>query len=105
MFKKFMMTFAVLALAVASAETYRVTLFQPSVVKGTELKAGEYKINLADQKVVLVKGKETVEVPVTVETAEQKFSSTTVRYAQQNGKNTIAEIRLGGTKTRLVFNQ
>ena len=105
MFKKFFLTFAVLALAVASAETYRVTLFQPSVVKGKELKAGEYKLNVADQKVVIVSGKNTVEVPVTVETSNQKFDSTTVRYSQEGGKNSIAEIRLGGTKTKLVFNQ
>ncbi len=105
MFKKLMMAFAVLALAVASAETYRVTLFQPSVVKGTELKPGEYKINVADQKVVIANGKDTVEVPVKVETTDQKFSSTTVRYAQDGGKYTIAEIRIGGTRTKLLFNQ
>jgi hypothetical protein len=105
MFKKFIMTFAVLALAVASAETYRVTLFQPSVVKGTELKAGDYKLNVADQKVMIANGKNSVEVAVKVETADQKFASTTVRYAQEGGKYTIAEIRLGGTKTKLVFNQ
>ena len=40
MLKKFVLTFAILALAVASAATYKVTLAQPSVVKGNALKAG-----------------------------------------------------------------
>lgn len=105
MFKKFIMTFAVLAVGIATAETYRVTLFQPSVVKGTELKAGEYRVTVADQKATLVNGKNSVEVSVKVESADQKFASTTVRYTQQGEKYTIAEIRLGGTKTKLVFNQ
>ena len=103
--KRFILSFAVLALAAASAETYRVTLHQPSVVKGKELKAGEYKINVTDQKVVIVNGKNNIEVPAKVENGEQKFSSTTVRYAAEGGKYAISEIRLGGTRTRLVFNQ
>ena len=39
-----------------------------------------------------------------VETAEEKFGSTSVRYQNGDGKYRIQEIRLGGTKTRLVFN-
>jgi len=44
-----------------------------------------------------------VEVPVKVETAEKKFGDTVIGYAMENGKSVISEIRLGGTKTRLVF--
>ncbi len=105
MIKKLILAFAILALAVASAETYRITLFQPSVVKGTELKAGDYRLNLEGSKLTIVNGKNTVEVPVKVENGDQKFSSTSVRYATDNGKYTIAEIRVGGTKTKLVINQ
>src|SRR5262245_35817129 len=104
MFRKFVLVFAVLALAVASAETYKVTLFQPSVVKGRELKAGDYRLNVSDQKVVIVSGKNSVEVPVKVENGDQKYGATTVRYANEGGRYTIAEIRLGGTKTKLIFN-
>jgi hypothetical protein len=104
MLKRFVLAFAVLALAVASAETYRVTLFEPSFVKGTELKAGSYRLDVQDQKVVIASGKQSIEVPVTVESVDRKFSSTTVRYVPRDGKNMIAEIRLGGTTTKLVFN-
>jgi hypothetical protein len=102
--KKLMLSFAILALAIASADTYRVTLFQPSVVSGTELKPGDYKLEVTDHKVVISKGKTSVEAAVKVEKADSKFKSTSVRYANGDGKLTVQEIRLGGTTTRLVFN-
>jgi hypothetical protein len=102
--KKLMLSFAILALAIASADTYRVTLFQPSVVSGTELKPGDYKLEVTDHKVVISKGNKTVEAAVTVEKAGSKFKSTSVRYANGDGKFTVQEIRLGGTTTKLVFN-
>jgi hypothetical protein len=105
MIKNILLGFTTMALMVASAATYHVTFFQPSVVKGTELKAGDYRLNLQGDKVTIVSGKNAVEVPVKVEQGDQKFNTTTVRYATANGKDAIAEIRLGGTKTKLVFNQ
>jgi hypothetical protein len=104
-FQKLILGFAVAALAVASAETYRVTLFQPTVVQGTELKAGDYRVDVKDAKVVIAAGKQSVEAPVKVENGDQKFGSTSVRYATENGKYAIQEIRLGGTKTKLIFNR
>jgi hypothetical protein len=103
MLKKFVLAFAILALAVASAATYRITLVQPSVVKGNELKAGDYRLNVQNDKVTIVNGKQSIEVPVKIENVEQKYDSTAVRYSDQGGKSTISEIRLGGTKTKLVF--
>jgi hypothetical protein len=102
--KKLMFCFAIMALAIASADTFRVTLFQPSVVSGKELKPGEYKLEITDSKVVISKGKTAVEAAVKVEKADSKFKSTSVRYANGDGKLTVQEIRIGGTTTRLVFN-
>ncbi|MCC6857920.1 MAG: hypothetical protein IT158_05145 [Bryobacterales bacterium] len=103
--KKLVVMFTLFALSVASAaKTYRVTLFQPSVVAGTELKAGEYKLELVDQKVRISNGKQVSEAPVEVQSAAEKFSSTTVKYVNGDGKYRVQEIRLGGTNTRLVFN-
>ncbi len=101
--KKFVFVFLVLALAVASAKTYKITLFQPSVVSGTELKPGDYKLDLQDTKVVIKAGNKTVESTVKIETADSEFSTTSVRYANGDGKYRIQEIRLGGTKTKLIF--
>ena len=102
--KKFAFSFAVMALAVASAaDSYRVTLFQPSVVAGKELKPGEYKVTVKDNKAVIAQGKNSVEADVKVESFDNKFGSTSVRYTVGEGKNKVQEIRLGNTKTKLVF--
>jgi hypothetical protein len=88
----------------ASAASYSVTLFQPSMVSGTELKAGEYKLTIDGDKATITKGKEKVEAVVKMESTENKFPSTSVRYSDQGGKMKIQEIRLGGTTTKVVFN-
>lgn len=104
MIRRLLVVFAALTACVASAATYRVTLFQPSVVGGTELKAGDYRLEVNDTKATLVKGKQSAEATVKVENGDKKFSSTTVRYANADGKYSIQEIRLGGTSTKLIFN-
>jgi hypothetical protein len=103
MIKKVALVFAILALAVASAETFKVKLFQPCVVQGTELKPGEYTLDLKADKLVMASGKQSVETAVKVETSGTKFNQTVVRYATAEGKLAIQEIRVGGTKTKLVF--
>jgi hypothetical protein len=105
MLKKFVLAFGILALAVASAENYKVTLSQPTSVTGKKLKAGDYRLNVADTKCTIVSGKESVEVPVKVEVADKKFDNTAVRYTGTGDKQSISEIRIGGTKTRLVFQE
>src|SRR5438876_1053581 len=101
MIKRLAVVFAILALGVAAAETYKVTLFQPTVVQGKELKPGQYKLDLKDNVLVIADGKNSVQTTVKVEKSDQKFSNTTIRYATAEGKYSIQEIRLGGTKTRL----
>jgi biopolymer transport protein ExbD len=90
-------------LAVASTPSYKVTLPQTVMLGSTELKAGEYKIEVNDQKAILHNGKVQTESPVKVEENDTKFPSTAVRYVNADGKVRIQEIRIGGTKTRLVF--
>lgn len=103
MMKKLLLGMTTLALVTASAASYRVTLYQASVINGTELKAGEYKIEHEAGKVVIRAGKQSVEAPVKVESSDVKYSTTSVRYLDGDGKNHVQEIRLRGTKTRLVF--
>jgi hypothetical protein len=105
MTKKLIILFVVLAgLVLATSASYTVTLFQPSVVGGTELKPGDYKLTVQDNKVIIQKGKDKAEATIKSESADSKFSSTSVRYTTSDGKNKIQEIRLGGTTTKLVFN-
>ena len=101
---KFFVLFLTVAMMVASAASYSVTLFQPSLVGGTELKAGASQLTVETNKAVNSKGKETVEASVKMETADSKFATTSVRYTDQGGKMKVQEIRLGGTNTKVVFN-
>ena len=55
-------------------------------------------------KAVLRQGKVKTESPVKVEENGTKFDSTAVRYVNgADGKLHIQEIRIGGTRTKLVF--
>ncbi len=103
MVKQILSSFAFVALSVASAATIKVSLVEPSVVKGKELKAGDYQLNLKDNSVIISQGKKTVEVPAKIEDMHQKFSRTRVLYNENKGKFTIQEIELGGTTTKLTF--
>jgi len=100
---KFMAVFLTAGLLAAPAATYNVTFFQPSHVAGKELKPGDYKLIVEDGKAIIQKGKERVEASVKIEQEASKFSSTSVRYTEDNGKLKIQEIRLGGTTMKLVF--
>ena len=102
--RKVLPFFLVAGLAVAAGHSYNVSLFVPSTVGATELKPGQYKIEINDQTAVLRQGKVQTESPVKVEEGDRKFATTVVRYgASADGKSRIQEIRIGGTKTKLVF--
>jgi hypothetical protein len=100
--KKLFVLFTTVALGVtfaATAAKYHVTISQPSVVNGTELKAGDYKVEVEGDKATFKLGKTTVETPVKVQEAPQKNFTNEIRYEGDK----VQEIRIGGTHTRLVF--
>ena len=99
---KLALVFATLALAAANAATtYKLTLFQPTVINGTELKPGDYKIEVNGDRAVFNKqGKTLIEAPVNVQEATEKYRNNAVRYME--GQK-VQEIRIGGTRTKLVF--
>jgi len=106
MAKKFIVVFAILALAMAVAGTvpgvvtYRITLRHAAVLNGTELKAGDYSLTLGDSKVTLVQGKQTFVVNAKIESGTgSKFDATVVRFSSTGDKAVIDEIRLRGTRT------
>jgi hypothetical protein len=103
--RKVLPLFVVLAgVAVAGARSYTVSLTKPNMLGTTELKPGDYKIEVDGDKAILRQGKTQTESPVKVEEVDTKFSSNVVRYVNgADGKLHIQEIRLGGTRTKLVF--
>ena len=101
--KKLLLIAATLGASIAFAgSSYRVTLYRSTSVNGTELKAGDVKVELLGDKVLIKQGKTSVEAPVKVETRTSKFDATTVGYNGDTA-NEIHEIRIGGTSTILVF--
>jgi hypothetical protein len=103
MFRKTLFSFVTFALAVASAATMHLS--DPTWVRGTELKPGDYKVQLSGDQAVLKQGKTEVTVPVKVEQSSEKYSQTQVRINATQGRAVLDEIRLGGTNTRLVIEE
>ena len=66
---------------------------------GTKLKAGDYIVTIEGKQAVFKKGKDTFPVPVDVEKADKKFSTTSLELAG----DAIKAIDLGGTDNILVF--
>ena len=103
-FSKGLVLFSTFAVAMAFAESSaKVTLYEKATVAGKELKPGDYKVEWSGDKATITAGKESVEAPAKAETTGEKFSRTSVRYSVVDGKYRVEEIRLGGTKTKLVF--
>ena len=104
MIRQVLTSFAFVALSVASAATYDVSLLEPSVVKGKALKPGDYRLDVKENSVVIMKGnKAQVEVPAKMEDTHQRFDRTRVLYNDNHGKFTIQEIELGGTTTKVTL--
>ena len=93
------------AAAIASARSYTVNLFQPATFGGVELKPGQYKLEVNDKTAVLRNGKTQGEAQVKVENGETKYDITTVRFENVGSPMKIQEIRIGGTKTKLVLSE
>jgi hypothetical protein len=103
MTKRFLLLFAVISMGVATAaDSFRVNLYQPTVVSGTEFKAGDVKLELKDNKAVLKQGKTTAEATVKVESNKAKYLFTTVGY-KEGADHKIKDICLAGTTTHVVF--
>ena len=89
----------VAGIAVA-APPWTVTFADPVTAGGTQLKAGSYRVEMQDGKAVFKLGKIRVEIPATLQPAEEKYATTS---AMISSGSTVKEIDLGGTKSRIVF--
>src|SRR5450432_2836625 len=102
--KKFVFAFATLALAAASAaDHYNVKFYLPAEVAGQIVKPGEYTLQLKGDHAVLKGANGKVESEARVENGDRKFAQTVVRYANDEQNARLAEIRIGGTSTTVVF--
>ena len=102
MIKRVLMLSLISLAAVSAADKsdkFSVSLYQPVVLNGTSFKAGDAKLELVDGKAVLSQGKVTAQVPVTVETAKDKFAQTRIGFKE----NQISDISVGGTTKHILF--
>jgi hypothetical protein len=106
--KKFIVLFAAAGLSIASAKTYTVLLDRPAMAGNVQLKPGHYKVNVEGTTATLADVKKAKDVEATgqVASADRKFPETTLQFSQDNnGQSRVHEIDLGGTTTKVQFNQ
>jgi hypothetical protein len=100
---RLLLVFLAAGLAVVSARTYGIDLFQPVMLGSTELKPGHYTVEVEGDKAKLRNGKLEGEAPVKMEDGDRKYDRTSVVLLNDGGQMHIQEIHIGGTKTKLVF--
>jgi hypothetical protein len=106
MTKNIIVAFVIFAVALAwAASGHTVNFSKPAMVGSTEIKAGDYKLELNGDKATLTKGKTTVEADVTVENGATKYNQTSACCLGQDGKYRLQEIRVGGTNTKVTFKE
>ncbi len=98
----FALTFAV-SVALGASAAHSIKLDKPAVVSGSELKPGEYKVEVNGDRVTISNKKTSVDATAQVETAGDKFRSTSVCCVGDDGKYNLQEIRIGGTNQKLVL--
>jgi hypothetical protein len=93
-------TLTAFAVGIASAASnYSVKLYDSMWIGATQLKPGDYTIEMKGDKAVFRTGKKMVEVPATMGSNEQKYKFTS--FVAVDSK--LHEIDLGGTKSKIVF--
>ncbi|HLH43767.1 MAG TPA: hypothetical protein VKV74_12310 [Bryobacteraceae bacterium] len=91
---KLTLGFATLALGIMSAaSSYKLTLTDPAWVGDTQLKPGEYKVEMQGDMAVFKGEKQTVQAAAVEEKGEKKFPYTS--FESMDSK--IQEIHVGGT--------
>jgi hypothetical protein len=81
------------------AKSHHIVLSEPTMAGSTMLPAGNYEV-----KVDVDKDK-TYTAPVKVESEAKKFDQTVVMTGTSGGESRIQAIELGGSHTKLEFDQ
>lgn len=87
----------------AASKTFHVTFDNNAWIGTSEVKAGNYKIQVEGDKAILKSGKTVIEVPAKLENAEHRFQTNAVVINTATNKQKVDEIQIGGTNERIVF--
>jgi hypothetical protein len=97
---KLSLGFATLALGVASAaSSYKVTIPSDIWAGDTQLKAGDYKVQVEGNQATFMHGKQTIQVPASVEKTTLKTAETTL----ESSGTKLQAIDIGGTTMKIVI--
>jgi hypothetical protein len=97
---KLSLAFATLALGVASAaSSYKVTIPSDIWAGDTQLKAGDYKVQVEGNQATFMLGKQTIQVPASVEKNTLKTPETTL----ESTGTKLQAIDIGGTTMKIVI--
>ncbi len=99
---KLLIVGGVLSLGAALAASNSLRLADNLWLGQTQLKPGNYKVQVEGNKVTLTMGKTVVEVPGKVEQNATKYQTTEYTTEKVNGKLSLQEIDLGGTNSKIV---
>jgi hypothetical protein len=96
---------ALSSLTVVSAKTYEIILSAPAKAGSVTLKAGQYKLKVEGTNATFteVNSSKSFTTPVKVDTNDKKYEDTRVQSKKDGTVDTIQEIDLGGSKTKLGF--
>lgn len=98
------LAFSVFALGVAvAASSHHVTVYNSVWAGTTELKPGDYNVQVENGKAVFKSKKDTVEVPAKMETSKAKYPFTALSTDTTGGKAKLNEIQIGGTNQKIVI--
>jgi len=99
-------TLAAASLSLASAKSYDISLDQPTIVGQAKLAPGHYRVAVKGSDAVFTNldSNKTFTEPVKVSAANRKYGETSAETLKENDGEHLQDIRLGGSRTRLVFN-
>jgi len=107
MFFRSLVVFSVLALSVAGAKSFEITLSQAATAGSANLQPGKYTVAVEGSKVRFRNADtgKTVETDANVATSDKKYRNTEVSMSTANGQSKVSEIDLGGTNTKVEFSK
>jgi len=96
---------AVSSFTIASAKSYDIVLSSPTKAGSLELKPGQYRLKVEGTNAVFtnIDSAKSFTTPVKVENATEKFDVTQVETNKVGSEDSIQEIDLGGSHTKLGF--
>ena len=95
------------SVGLVQAKSHHITLSEPTMAGSTMLPAGKYMVKLDGTNAVLlnVDKDKTYTAPVKVESEAKKFDQTAVLTGTSGGESRIQAIEIGGSHTKLQFDQ